>query len=114
MQSLYDRVVAFVAKERAVRADRLQPETTLFGDLGTDGDDGIELLEDFAREFSVDMNECDPSRYFGPEAGVPLLFPLYWIILAFRRGTPEEKARLEPIRIADLVRSAELGHWAGG
>ena len=111
MQSLYDRVVAFVAKERAVRADRLKPETTLLGDLRTDGDDGIELLEDFAREFHVDMSGCDASRYFGSE-GLPPWFLFYWIILAFRRGTSEERARLQPIRIADLVRSAELGRWA--
>ena len=111
MQSLYDRVVAFVAKERAVRADRLTPETTLFGDLGTDGDDGIELLEDFAREFQVEMSGCDASRYFGSE-GLPPWFLICWIILAFRRGTSEERARLQPIRIADLVRSAELGRWA--
>jgi acyl carrier protein len=111
MQSLYDRVVAFVAKQRGVRADRLKPETTLFGDLGTDGDDGVELLEEFGREFSVDMSGCDARRYFGSE-GLPPWFLFYWIILAFRRGTSEERARLKPIRIADLVRSAELGRWA--
>lgn len=111
MQPLYDRVVAFVAEQRGVRAERLKPETTLFGDLGTDGDDGIELLADFAREFHVDMNGCDASRYFGSE-GLPPWFLFYWIILAFRRGTPEERARLQPIRIADLVRSAESGRWA--
>lgn len=113
MQSLYDRVVAFVAEQRCVRAERLKPGTTLFGDLGADGDDGVELLEHFAREFSVDMSGCDPSRYFGPE-GVPLWFLIDWVVLALRRGSPEERARLQPIRIADLVRSAELGRWAGG
>ncbi len=113
MQSLHDRVVAFVSSQRGVRADRLSPETTLFEDLGTDGDDGIELLEDFAREFSVDVSQCDPSRYFGSE-GLPLWFLFDWIVLAFRRGSSEQRARFHPIRIADLVRSAELGRWAGG
>lgn len=111
MQSLYDRIVAFVSKERAVSPDRVKPETTLFGDLGTDGDDGIKLLEDFAREFHVDMSGCDASRYFGSE-GLPPWFLFCWIILAFRRGTLEERARLQPVRITDLVRSAELGRWA--
>jgi uncharacterized protein DUF1493 len=113
MQLLYDRIVAFVSEHRSVHPERLTPETTLFGDLGTDGDDGDELLEDFAREFSVDMSGCDPSRYFGSE-GLPPWFPIYRIILAFREGSPEQKARLQSIRIADLVRSAELGRWAGG
>ena len=70
---LYERVVEFIGRQRAVRAHRLMPESTLFGDLGTDGDDGIELLEDFAREFQVDMSGCQASRYFGPE-GLPLSF----------------------------------------
>ena len=109
-QSLYDQVVAFVAEQRSVRPERLRPETTLLGDLGTAGDDGDELLEDFGREFSVDMSECNPSRYFGNEGCAPWA-PIYWIILAFRQGTPEEKAHLQPISIADLVRSAELGRW---
>lgn len=34
-------------------------------------------------------------------------------LLAFRRGTPEERARLQPISIADLMLSAELGRWSG-
>jgi hypothetical protein len=113
MQSLYDRVVDFVAKERAVCADRLRPETTLLGDLGTDGDDGIELLENFAREFHVDLSGCDATRYFGPE-GLPPWFLFHWILRAFRPGTSEERARLQPVRIADLVRSAELGRWKVG
>lgn len=110
-ESLYDRVVAFVAEQLSVSVDNLRPETTLFGDLRTDGDDGTELLDDFAREFSVDMSECDSNRYFGPE-GVSPWFLFYWTMWAFGRGTPEERARLQPIRIADLTLSAELGRWA--
>jgi hypothetical protein len=111
-KSLYDRVVVSVAEQRSVSVDSLRPETTLFGDLGTDGDDGTEFLDDFAREFSVDMSECDSNRCFGPE-GVPPWFLFYWTMWAFRRGIPEERARLQPISIADLTLSAELGRWAG-
>src|SRR5215213_5336533 len=107
---LYDRVVNLVAEQCGVRASRITPDTTLFGDLGIDGDDGIEVLEKLAREFSVDMSRCQPCRYFGPEGFYPWA-PLYWIVLAFRKGSPEERARLKPVTIADLVRSAELGRW---
>lgn len=110
MDSLLDQVVAFVAKELAVRADLLNPETTLLGDLGVDGDDGDELLSEFGRRFGVDMSTCKPGLYFGPE-GVAPWFLLNWLVQAFRRGTPEDRARLRPIRIIDLVRSAERGRW---
>lgn len=110
MEEAYDRVAAFVAHWCGIPKERLTPETTLFGDLGVDGDDGSELLRDFGREFSVDMAGCDLRRHFGPE-GLPLWAPLYWLILAFREGTPEQRARLEPITIADLARRAAAGRW---
>lgn len=87
-------------------------ETTIFGDLHTDGDDGVELLEAFGEAFSVDMSRCDPTLHFGPEGCVPWA-PFYWIILPFRKGSPEERAGLVPVRIADLVRAAERGRWVG-
>jgi acyl carrier protein len=109
---LDDRVIAFVADRTGCRATKLTLDTTLFGDLGVDGDDGVELLEAVGREFSVDMSDCHATRYFGPEGFVPWA-PLYWLILAFRKGGPEQRARLQPIRISDLIRSAQLGRWDG-
>ena len=41
---LPQRVIALVAEEVEVPPTHLSPETTLYGDLGTDGDDGAELL----------------------------------------------------------------------
>jgi acyl carrier protein len=113
MQPLEERVIAFVSKQLAVRRDRISMATTIFGDLHTDGDDGVELLEAFGKEFSVDMSGCDPSRYFGPEGCVPWA-PIYWIVLALRKGSAEERARLQSISIADLVHAAERGRWADG
>ena len=112
MRPLYDRVVTFVSEQGRVRIDGIKSETTLLGDLGIDGHDGAELLEEFAREFSVDMSGCNPSRYFGAEGLWPW-FPFQWLILAFHRGPMEERSRLQPIRIEDLVRSAEQGRWVG-
>jgi len=110
MRSLAKRVIAFVAKELGVRADRISPQTTIFGDLNTDGDDGDELLEAFGREFSVDMSQCDPSRHFGPEGSGPQALAT-WIVHASRSGSPEQRAGLKPITISNLIRSAESGRW---
>ncbi len=110
MDELEARVIAFVAEQVAVRADRISMTTTIFGDLHTDGDDGVELLQAFGKAFSVDMSRCDPTLHFGPEGCVPWA-PIYWIILAMRKGSPEERAGLVTIRIADLVRAAERGGW---
>jgi len=111
MPTLHERVVNFVSDQVGVSPARIKPDTTLLGDLGVAGEDGSLLLEDFGRAFSVDMGRCDPGRHFGDEGCGPLA-PLYWLIVAFRKGSREERVGLQAVRIADLVRSAELGIWS--
>src|SRR5688572_30475624 len=108
--NLQQRVVAFVAAQCGADEDKLRPQTTLFGGLGVDGDDGCQLVEEFARQFSVDLSGFDPTEHFGPE-GMAVLWPFYWLVIAFRSGTPEQRAGLKPITLADLIRSAESRRW---
>jgi hypothetical protein len=84
----------------------------LFGDLDVAGDDGAELLVDFGRHFGIDMSQVDPSIYFGTE-GLPIWFPLAWVAHALRKGTPEQRARVRPVRIGTLVESARQSRWIG-
>jgi hypothetical protein len=89
---------------------------TLLGDLGIDGDDGVDLLQHFEQKFGVDMTACRLNHHFGPE-GVVFWAPLYWLLLAYRAlvekgSTPESRARLPPIRVQDLINSAKSGKWA--
>ena len=109
-QALFVRVRDFVAAERGVTATRVTPQSTLFGDLGLDGDDAYEFFVAFKEQFDVDLKDLDLDRHFGPEGMYPWT-PLYWIILALRSGTPEVKARKEPITVADLVNAAAAGYW---
>lgn len=81
LNSIQEEVLALVIHETGTRADCIRPQTTLFGDMGVDGDDGIELLRQFERKFGVDMTACRPNRHFGPEGFAPWA-PLYWSLLA--------------------------------
>lgn len=110
-QSLLERVRQFVATERGVPLSEVQPHSTLLGDLGLDGDDSYEFFVDFKREFSVDLSALDLDRHFGPE-GLPPWFLFSWMILAVRKGTPEQRAGLEPITVAELVAAAATGRWS--
>ena len=100
----------FLSDHVGVGLERIRCSTTLLGDLGVDGDDGYDLLSDFAEQFAVDMTAFEFDRHFAPE-GLPPWFPFYWLILLFRRGTPEQRARLEPISVADLVDAANRRAW---
>ena len=111
---LFERVRRLVARETGVRPERIRPESTLFGDLGVDGDDADELFEAFAAEFRVDLGPLQLSRHFGGE-GIALgdLLRLPALLWRLARGVdPHDAAGKVPIRVADMVRAAELGRWA--
>lgn len=110
VEEIRDSVFAFVAEQVGVSATKLSDETTLFGDLGVDGDDGVEFLRQFSEHFQVDISSLQVGNYFGPE-GIPLWAPFSWVVLAFRSGSPEERARLKPIAMGLLVRVAYEGCW---
>jgi hypothetical protein len=112
--SIEDEVIAFVANFTGYPLEQITPQTTLFGDLRVDGDDGNEILATFMERFSVDMSACRPL-HFGPECLAPWA-PLVWLLLLWRAlveedSTPESCARLVPIRIQDLIDSAKAGRW---
>jgi acyl carrier protein len=111
-KDLETRVKAFVARERATNFDDLNLDSTLFGDLGTDGADGWELIEDFGKEFDVDLSGFDPAKHFGPECGADLGTLIVWFVEeVLRRRDPHEVWGLNPITIRDLVKSAEKKQW---
>ncbi len=95
-----------------MRIDRLTLDSTLFGDLGTDGADGWELIEAFGKEFDVDISGFDPSKHFGPECGGnPLTLVIWFVEEVVRRRNPHEVWGLTPISIRDLVEAAETKRW---
>jgi len=110
-ESLFLQVSQFVADFTSAPLDKIDEETTLFGDLGVDGDDGVELLSRFGEKFDVDLSSVDFSEHFGPEGWAPWAI-IMWIAYACRRGSAEQKARLVPITVGDLCRAAESGKFA--
>ena len=74
MSELEQQVMEFISEQTAVPLSKLSLETTIFGELGIDGDDGIELIEDLGKRFNVNLSSFDAKSYFGPEAGC--LFPI--------------------------------------
>jgi hypothetical protein len=99
-----ERVIAFVQDHVGSRA--VTPDKRLLEDLGIDGADACELLEEFADHFHVDMTGFRPIDYFGPEAGFS---PLLVIYRFFRPG-----AATEPLYVRDLVSAVESGRWSKG
>lgn len=107
---LVQEVAAFVAEFIGVDRHQLRLRTTIFGDLGVDGEDAAELMERFARRFHVDLTGYDHWRYFGPEGFNPVA--TLWVALRQLVGlSSEEAAGKDPLTIQDLVAAARTGRW---
>ena len=100
---LAEQVRLFVARERGMSPAKVSLQSSLFHDLGTDGYDGVELLQAYAREFHVDLDSIRWGQHFGPEAAFNpfcLLFPSWW------------RRRFLPVTVADLVQYAHTHRWS--
>ena len=104
-QSIEMEVKELVAKHLAVRCDQLTLDTRLLHDVGADGADGWELIEELGKRFGVDLSEFRPGLHFGPEAGCNPVLAL--IALAFR----PHWSKFIPITIRDMVEAAQSGKW---
>jgi acyl carrier protein len=97
-EELYKSVVDFV-KKRTGRKE-IKPESRLFQDLGTDGQDADELMAAFRDQFGVDFTNFVFERHFGPEWSFNPFVWFYWML--FER----EKLNI-PISVMDLYEAAE-------
>ena len=105
--ALEQRVIAFVAAQTGVAPVRVGLDTTLFGDIGIDGDDAWDFMEVFHQEFQVDVRRFNHSRHFGGEGCFPPVAVYMWL-----RGLavgPHEARGIEPIKVRDLVDAATRG-----
>jgi hypothetical protein len=74
-------------------------------DLGIDGDDGVELMENFSKEFQVDLSTFQFDKYFGIESGFN---PIMWVLSIFFCSSI---LKLESLTVQDLVDSAKAKRW---
>ena len=100
-----DAVREFCAQQLGVRLQNLESGTSLLHDLGVDGDDAAELVEEFSRRFEVDMSGYRHDQHFGSEAGCNPFSFLF--ALTFRRDVFLKI----PITIDDLVAVALAKKW---
>ena len=109
---LYARIKTLVVEQTGLASEEeLTPETHLADDLGIAGDDGYELLEAFCEAFEIqNMEEIEPSEYFGTEGG-PNPFEIYVFLYYLVFSREKQHYSCSPLYLRDLVKSAEAGRW---
>jgi hypothetical protein len=102
---LEEQIIAFVADNTGVSADRLSTASRLVADIGLAGDDADDLFTAYSERFSVDLAGLDLLAIFGPEGCNPLGL-IYCIVYIFK-APPD----CRDVTITDLIASAEEGRW---
>jgi acyl carrier protein len=107
------KVIQFVAIQRSQKPEKLSLESRLNFELGIDGDDAVELFEEFSKQFNVDLSSFQYDKYFGPEGGGDIFSLIFWIIFwvyckVFGK-IYNSPYLVDPITIQDLVNAVETG-----
>lgn len=108
---LYDRIIQLVCRERGCHRSELTQDTSLYHDLGADGDDGEDIMVSFSDEFKVDMSQFKYDLHFGPEYGFNPLPWLFWRIFTPEKLNARGNWKMVPITILDLYQAAKTQVW---
>jgi hypothetical protein len=107
MDNLEREILQLVSELTGLPLNRVGLESSLFHDLGVDGADGWEMIEELAKRYHLDVSEVCMEKYFGPEAAATPQTLIHWLISpAFRKGE-----KFTPILVRDLVACARAGKW---
>ena len=88
MEELFIKLKDFVIKRSCVDDEEITSETKLGDDLGVSGDDAVEFIIAFGKEFNVDVSQFMVADYFEPEGDV--ILPTVLRFLTGRQKQPKK------------------------
>jgi len=102
-EEIFNRVKRFTVKQAAVGEEEVTEDASLENDLGVHGDDAVEFIVAFGKEFNVDVSEFMAADYFSPEGDtiLPAILRLF---------TGEKKRKQKNLTIGHLMKAAMAGH----
>jgi hypothetical protein len=98
-----DCVLNVIARRTGLDASRISMESRLLHDLGLNGDDATEAIQEISDKCSINIEGFDATQYF---CGEPTLLSLLWFLRSQRRNRKSEK---RPITVGQLVEAARRG-----
>jgi acyl carrier protein len=97
-------VLNVLARKTGADANKISMESRLLHDLGLDGDDAIEAIQEISDKCSIDIAGFSPTEYFRSE---PSLLSLLWFLPSQKRDRLSEK---RPITVRQLIDAARKGY----
>lgn len=103
-EETFRKVKKFTVKQAAVEEEEVTESASLEDDLGVSGDDAVEFLIAFGKEFNVDVSKFMAADYFSPEGD----FILPAIIRFFTGKRKRERKKLTVLQLAKAVEAGRL------
>ncbi len=85
---IFEKVKMFTVQQTAVSAKKVTEDAGLENDLGISGDDAVDFIVAFGKEFNVDITKFMAADYFSPE-GDPILPAIIRIVTG--KKPPKQK-----------------------
>ena len=96
-------VLQVISKTIGMGVREITMESRVLHDLGLDGDDAIEAIQEISRKCSMDISEFNFETYFRSE---PTLLTLLWFLPSQRRNRLDKK---QPLTVGALIAAARSG-----
>jgi len=96
----------FIIKARWEYKFPLMTDTRLYEDLKIYGDDAVEFLIDFGKEFNVDVSNFMAADYFKGESGVDFITP---IINLFKKDKIKPTKATKTLTLGHLEKAISVG-----
>ncbi|WP_310593852.1 DUF1493 family protein [Flavobacterium sp.] len=66
-EETFNKLKEFIINQSAVNDEEINSSTRIEDDLGVSGDDAVEFIIAFGKEFNVDISKFMANDYFSPE-----------------------------------------------
>ena len=99
---IFNRLKYFTIKQAGVTEEEVTEDALLENDLGISGDDAVEFIVAFSKEFNVDVSKFMAAEYFSPEgdAILPAIIKLF---------TGKKKVKQKELTIKHLEKAVMAG-----
>ncbi len=101
---IFEKIKSFTIKQTGVKEAKITIEAKLEDDLGIYGDDAIDYISSFSKQFNVDISNFLAANYIGAEGDTFLLET----IELFKGSKPSKKKDLSILNLIDAVIAGKL------
>ena len=109
----FEEIKNFTIKELSLSHNvEVTEKTCLTHDLGVAGDDGLDYMMSFSKEFKMSLEDFNAIEYFGYEKSANILEVFNYLYDRFIKKIPsKDLIKFPRLHLGHLLRCANLGKW---